>query len=269
MKFETILYTVEAGVGRLILNRPEVRNSLNEQMTLELLEATRMASADPAVRSLLLTGTGTVFCAGGDLGAVNSDQDPARRAAQGQAAERYLRDAINPLVSSLYHLEKPLVTALNGSVVGGGIGLALTADIVVAAQSARFMPKFTPLMALTPDLGYTWMLPRLIGRARTLGLSMLDESLSAQQAQEWGLIWRCYPDAELAAAANGIAAQLAQGPSFALAALKNALRASPSHDYDQQLQLEMQLSAQCCASADYAEAVAAFQARRRPAFGGA
>lgn len=266
--FQTILYEIEDGVARLTMNRPQVRNSLNEQMTLELLEATRMASADPAVRALLLTGAGTVFCSGGDLGDVNTDPDPARRAEQGEAALRFVRDAINPLVKALYHLDKPLLAAVNGPVVGGGIGLALSADIVVATESARFMPKFTPLMALTPDLGYTWMLPRLIGRARTLGLSLLDETLTARQAEAWGLIWRCYPDAEFQAAVISLAAQLARGPAFAMASLKSAVRQSAGNNYDQQLQLEMEFSSRCCASEDYAEAVAAFMQKRRPVFGG-
>lgn len=266
MSFDTVRYDVDDGVARLTLNRPEVRNGLNAQMTQELLAAARRASEDPAVRALLLTGTGSVFCAGGDLGEVNTDQDPERRAEQGRAAKRFMRESITPLMSFLYHLEKPLVCAVNGPVVGGGIGLALVADIVVAAESAKFMTKFTPLMALTPDLGYTWMLPRLIGRARTIGLSMLDEPLSARQAESWGLIWRCYPDAELASAALGIARKLADGPAFAMASLKKILRASGDHDFDQQLHEEMESSSRCCASEDYAEAVAAFMGKRKPVF---
>lgn len=268
MTFQTIRYEIDGGVARLTMNRPEVRNGLNERMTMELLEATRMAAEDPAVKSLLLTGTGTVFCSGGDLGAVNTDQDPERRAEQGRAALRFMRDAVTPLVTALYHFDKPTIAAVNGPVVGGGIGLALAADIVVAAESARFMPKFTPLMALTPDLGYTWMLPRLIGRARALGLSLLDETLSARQAEAWGLIWRCYPDAELPAAATALAEKLARGPAFAMAALKTAIRRSDGNDYDQQLRLEMESSSQCCASEDYVEAVNAFLEKRSPVFGG-
>ena len=110
------------------------------------------------------------------------------------------------------------------------------------------------------------MLPRLIGRARTLGLSMLDEPLSARQAESWGLIWRCYPDGELASAAFGIARKLAEGPAFALASLKSVLRQSVGNDFDQQLDVEMASSARCCASEDYAEAVAAFVGKRKPAF---
>jgi 2-(1,2-epoxy-1,2-dihydrophenyl)acetyl-CoA isomerase len=269
MTFEVIRYEVNEGVARLTMHRPEVRNGLNEQMTRELLEATRHAAADPAVRVLALTGAGTAFCSGGDMSAgVNTERDPAKRAEQGRAARRFLEQAINPLASALYHLDKPVIAAVNGPAVGAGVGLALAADIVVAADCARFMFPFIPLVALTPDFGCTWMLPRLLGRARTLGLTMSGESLSARQAEAWGLIWRCYPDGEFPTAVAELTARLARGPALAMAGLKRAVQGSFNHDYDQQLRLEMELSSQCTASEDYAEAVAAFQSKRAPVFGG-
>ncbi|RJG02651.1 enoyl-CoA hydratase-related protein [Noviherbaspirillum sedimenti] len=267
MEFQTICYSVENGVARLTMNRPKVRNGLNDQMARELREAVRLAVTDAQVRTLLLTGSGSAFCSGADLGNVDTSFDPACRAAQSESSLRFVRDAINPLMISLHHCPKPVVAAVNGPVVGGGIGLALAADIVVATESARFLPKFTPLLALIPDLGCTWMLPRLIGRARTLGLSMLGETFSARQAEEWGLIWRCYPDSEFSGAVDELTAQLARGPIFALAAVKTAIRESAHTDYDQQLLREMELSAQCVATADFAEGAAAFLSKRPPVFG--
>lgn len=262
----TVDYEVIDAIARLTINRPEARNSLNRHLTTDLLAAVRAAAEDRSVQCLLLTAAGKVFCAGGDLTGLNVDPDPDKRARQGREALEFIRDFVNPLVIELSQLEKPLVVAINGPVVGGGIGLALSGDVVVAAESARFIPKFTPAVALTPDLGYTWLLPRSIGRARTLGLSLLDESLDARRAEEWGLIWRCVPDEELMTVAMEIARKLASGPSRAQALLKAAIRQSDQNDFEQQLRTEMHFSAQCCASEDYAEAVQAYLQKRAPHF---
>lgn len=268
MTLETIATRMEGGVAWLTLNRPHVRNGIDQQMGEELGEAVRRATDDDAVRAIALTGAGPVFCAGGDLGGGNTDAAARTPEEQRQAGRTFMETAIAPTIRAIHHCPKPVVAAVNGHAVGAGIGLALAADIVIAARSARFMCRFVPSVALIPDCGATWTIQRAIGRPRAMALAMLGDDLTAERAEQWGMIWRSVADDQLITEAGAIAAQLANGPGFALAALKLAMRDAGEFDFDDALDRETDLSSRCTAHPDFCEAVTAFKTRRKPIFSG-
>lgn len=262
MAYENILFTVEDGVAVLTLNRPDKLNSFTEAMHLEVRAALDALAADKSVRVLLLTGAGRGFCAGQDLG----DRAVAPGGAKvdlGASVERFYA----PLVLSLRNLPMPVICAVNGVAAGAGANLALACDIVLAAESASFIEAFCKL-GLIPDTGGTWHLPRLIGHARATGLAMLGEKLSAAKAEQWGLIWKCLPDAELMEQAMAMARHFASAPTKGLAFTKRALQASWGNDLASQLTLEGEMMRELGYSHDYQEGVAAFLAKRAPVFKG-
>ena len=262
MTYETILFSIESGIARLTLNRPDRLNSFNDQMHEEVRAALGHVRADESVRVLLLTGEGRGFCAGQDLG----DRAVAPGAGDvdlGASIERNYK----PLILALRALEMPVVCAVNGVAAGAGANLALACDIVIATRSASFIQAFSKI-GLIPDSGGTYFLPRLVGQARALGLSLLGDKLSAEQAAEWGLIWQCVDDGQLTVVTDKLLTQLAQGPTRGLAAIKQALYASESNTLATQLDLERDLQRQLGYSDDYREGVAAFTAKRPPQFTG-
>jgi 2-(1,2-epoxy-1,2-dihydrophenyl)acetyl-CoA isomerase len=259
MNYQTILYEIKDGVGRLTLNRPEKLNSFNEQMHEEVRDVLSKIETEP-VRALLITGSGRGFCAGQDLG--------DRRIAPGNPSidlgttiEKYYA----PLVRALRALPIPVVAGVNGVAAGAGANLAFACDLVIAAKSASFIESFAKL-GLIPDTGGTYFLPRLVGTARALGLAMLGDKISAEQAATWGLIWRCVDDADFPAAINQMMTQLALGPTKGLASTKQAIYASHSNSLDTQLALERDLIRELGRSRDYQEGVAAFLEKRTPRF---
>jgi 2-(1,2-epoxy-1,2-dihydrophenyl)acetyl-CoA isomerase len=229
-------------------------------MHAEVRDALQRVRADGSVRVLLLTGAGRGFCAGQDLAdrAVAPGADPVDL---GASIERNYK----PLVLALRALQLPVVCAVNGVAAGAGANIALACDIVVAAKSASFVQAFSKI-GLVPDSGGTHLLPRLAGTARAMGLAMFADKLSAEQAANWGLIWRCVDDAEFPAAVDAILTQLASAPTRGLAATKQAIYVAAGNTLEAQLDLERDLQRELGRSADYREGVAAFAAKRAPQF---
>jgi len=262
MTFETIEFDVADGIARLTLNRPDKLNSFNAQMHDEVREAMQQVSQDSDIRCLPLSANGRGFCAGQDL----SDRNVAPDAEAPDLGES-LEKRYNPLVRSLTSLEKPVVCAVNGVAAGAGANIALACDIVLAAESAKFIQSFCNI-GLVPDSGGTWILPRLLGHARATGLAMLGDRLSAREAEHWGLIWKCVADDDLAAEAERLARHLATRPTRGLGLIKRALQASSTNSLAQQLDLERDLQRLAGRSDDYREGVSAFMQKRDPEFTG-
>jgi 2-(1,2-epoxy-1,2-dihydrophenyl)acetyl-CoA isomerase len=260
MPYQNILFEIQGGIARLTLNRPDKLNSFNTEMHVEVRDALDRTRADATARVLILTGAGRGFCAGQDLGdrAVSGGEVDL-----GESIEKYYA----PLVRTLRTLPMPVIGAVNGVAAGAGAQVALACDIVIAAKSASFIEPFCKL-GLIPDTGGTYFLPRLVGTARAIGMSMLGEKIPAELAATWGLIWRCVEDAELGKTVDGIATALANGPTKGLARIKEAIYASAGNRFDQQLDLERDLMSELGKSDDYKEGVAAFLEKRPAKFQG-
>jgi 2-(1,2-epoxy-1,2-dihydrophenyl)acetyl-CoA isomerase len=257
-----ILSEVEQGVMTITLNRPDRLNSFNDLMHQQLAACLTQAERDDNVRCLLITGAGRGFCAGQDLN--DRNVDPSGPAPDlGLSVERFY----NPLVRRLAALPKPVIAAVNGVAAGAGATLALGCDIVLAARSANFVMAFSKL-GLVPDCGGSWFLPRVAGRARAMGLALLGEKLSAEQAAQWGMIWQLVEDAELADTSRQLARHLATQPTFGLGLIKKALQVSETNGLDAQLDLERDYQRLAGRSDDYREGVSAFLTKRPPQFSG-
>jgi len=262
MSYEHILFSSEAGVARLTLNRPERLNSLNDAMHAEVRDALARVRGDRSTRALLLTGAGRGFCAGQDLG--DRAVAPGDEAVDlGASIERNYK----PLIMALQSLPLPVVCAVNGVAAGAGANIALACDIVIAAKSASFIQAFCKI-GLIPDSGGTYFLPRLVGTARAMGLALLGDKLSGEQAAHWGLVWQCVDDAELKPTTDKLLAALAVAPTAGLAAAKRALYAAAGNGLEAQLDLERDLQRTLGYGADYREGVAAFTEKRPPRFTG-
>jgi 2-(1,2-epoxy-1,2-dihydrophenyl)acetyl-CoA isomerase len=262
MNYESILFSIDGGIARVTLNRPDRLNSFTDAMHAELRDALARVKADAGVRVLLLTGAGRGFCAGQDL-ADRSVAPGAEPVDIGDSIERNYK----PLVLALRALPMPVVCAVNGVAAGAGANIALACDIVIAAKSASFIQAFCKI-GLIPDAGGTFFLPRLVGSARAMGLAMLGDKLSAEQAAQWGLIWRCVEDSELAATVDALLQHFAVAPTRGLAATKRALRVAAGNTLEAQLDVERDLQRELGRSDDYREGVAAFHAKRTARFTG-
>ncbi|MGS0897290.1 2-(1,2-epoxy-1,2-dihydrophenyl)acetyl-CoA isomerase PaaG [Burkholderia stagnalis] len=262
MSYQAIQLDIDqaARVATVTLNRPDKLNSFTRAMHRELQSALDEVEAASA-RALILTGAGRGFCAGQDL--ADLDFTPGASTDLGTLIDEHF----NPLIRRLQHLPIPVIAAVNGTAAGAGANLALACDLVLAARSSSFIQAFVKI-GLVPDSGGTWFLPQRVGMARALGLALTGDKLGAEQAERWGLIWRTVDDDALIASAGQLAAQLAQQPTFAIASIKQALRASITHTLDQQLDLERDLQRQLGQSHDYAEGAKAFIEKRAPRFEG-
>ena len=261
MSYQHIIFSLENSIARITLNRPDRLNSFNADMHLELREALTRTRDDKA-RVLLLTGAGRGFCAGQDLSDrnVSAGSEPVDL---GYSIETFYR----PLVLSLRALEMPVICAVNGVAAGAGANIALACDIVLAARSASFIQAFCKL-GLVPDAGGTWALPRLVGTARAMGLAMLGDKLSAEQAADWGLIWKCVDDDKLIEEAETLALHFSSAPTKGLARSKQAIYASSGNSLEQQLELERASQQELGFGHDYREGVAAFMEKRKANFKG-
>ena len=251
-------------VRTLALNRPQALNSFTGAMHGELRAALDAAAAAADVRCVVLTGAGRGFCAGQDLAdpGVAPNLEPGAPATDiGAAIERYYK----PLALQLRAMPVPVVAAVNGVAAGAGANIALGCDIVIAARSASFIQAFSKI-GLVPDAGGTWLLPRLVGRATALGLTLLGDKLSAEDAARLGMIWKCVDDAAFADAVQTVAQRLAGLPTRALAETRRAIDASQHLDFADALSLEGDFQRRLGASHDYLEGVAAFIAKRTPQF---
>lgn len=262
MAYQTIQLDVVAGVARLMLNRPDRLNSFTVEMHGEIAEALDRVASDDAARVLVLTGAGRAFCAGQDL----SDRTvaPGGEAVDlGDSVERYYA----PLIRRLTDMAKPVIAAVNGVAAGAGANIALACDIVIARRSAKFIQSFANI-GLIPDSGGTWVLPRLVGQARALGLALTGDPLTAETAEQWGLIWKCVDDDRLAAEVDELAAKLAAGPTRGLARTKALIRQSSQYSLAEELDRERDAVRELGFSDDYREGVAAFMEKRKPIFAG-
>jgi 2-(1,2-epoxy-1,2-dihydrophenyl)acetyl-CoA isomerase len=261
MPYQTILFELKENIARLTLNRPDKLNSFTEAMHLEVREALNQVKESPA-RVLLITGAGRAFSAGQDL--ADRKTKPGEDSVDlGDSIENYYA----PMVRTLRSLPLPVVAAVNGVAAGAGVSLALACDLVIATKSASFIQSFAKL-GLIPDTGGTFFLPRLVGTARALGLALLGERLSAEQAAAWGLIWRCVEDEAFKDAIEELVNTLAIAPTKGLAYTKAAINSSIGLLLDKQLDLERDYMRELSHSNDFREGVTAFLEKRAPKFTG-
>jgi len=260
---ETLTLTVEDGIALLTLNRPDVLNSINTQLIADMRACVAEVASNPEARVLLITGSGRGFCAGADLAAQGQREEGMT---VGQGVAHGMTVGFNPMMRELYALEKPIVAAVNGVTAGGGVGLALAADIVIAAKSATFVQVFGPRLGLIPDLGCTWHLPRLVGRARALGLALLGDKLPAETAAEWGLIWKCVEDDALMNEARAVAIRMAKGPTNAFGEIRKAIDAAGRNDFPGQLDYERDVQGMLGDHPNFTAGVKAFLTKKDPEF---
>jgi len=260
MSYEHILFTLTDGVARITLNRPDRLNSLTDLMRSEIGRALEEAQASPGLRGVVITGAGRGFCAGQDL----ADRKPLPNGQRRDTSEG-LRTSYRPMMERLRAVKVPVVCVVNGVAAGAGMSLALACDVVFAAESAKFVQAFGKI-GLVPDMGGSWFLPRLVGSARAMGMSLFGETVTARQAADWGLIWRCVPDHDLQNTLDEVTRTLAAAPTCALSGAKQALIASGTNALMEQFDLEADLQRQMGLTDDYLEGMKAFAEKRAPRF---
>ena len=257
MMYEAITFDIKADIAVLTLNRPAVMNALNTQMRAEILHAVRHSAS--AARVLVLTGAGSAFCSGQDL----SDRGVVGKI----DLERSLREDYIPMLTAFAESPIPTISAVNGPAAGAGANLALSADVVIAADAAYFIQAFTRI-GLMPDAGGTFTLPRSIGMAKAMGVALFAEKITAQQAEAWGMIWEVAEPEKFVELWKQRATHLANGPTVAYQHTKTALRESLYNSYGQQLMLEAKLQGKCGKTRDFKEGVLGFLQKRLPNFEG-
>jgi 2-(1,2-epoxy-1,2-dihydrophenyl)acetyl-CoA isomerase len=254
-----LLFTRENGVARLTLNRPRAGNAIDVPLARALMEAAIECDEDAGIRCVLLTGAGKLFCAGGDISGFTSAGDKVPMLLKEITA--YIHSA----ASRFSRMEKPMVTAINGAAAGAGLSFALLGDIAIAGASAHFTMAYTAI-GLSPDGGATWLLPRLIGLRRAQEMTLLNKRVSAEEAVAIGLITRVVEDQALAAAADEVAAQLANSATRALGRSRNLLLSSYGNALEEQLELESRGIAAGGRDLEGKEGMAAFLMKRKPDF---
>ena len=254
-----IKFEITESVAKITLNRPDVLNSFNREMALELQNALDKCTSDKNIRAVFLTGEGRAFCAGQDL-------------AEAISPETKIKDIVrltyNPIIHKIRNIEKPVVCAVNGVAAGAGANIAFACDITFASENATFIQSFANI-GLIPDSAGTFFLTRLAGLQRAAALTMLAEKIKAQQAMEFGLIWKVIADDKLQEEAFAVAKKLAAMPTKGLGLTKQLLNKGLSNNLEAQLSLEEEMQEQAGNSYDYKEGVKAFLEKRKPVFKGA
>jgi len=254
-----INFEIKGNTGCITLNRPDVLNSINRQMAMELQDALDKCKESQEIRAVYLTGAGRAFCAGQDLAEAID--------AHGPGLNNIVRDHYNPIIKRIRQIEKPVVAAVNGVAAGAGANIALACDIVVAASSASFIQAFSKI-GLVPDSGGTFFLPKLVGFQRASALCMLGDKVSAEEAVMMGMIYRMFPDDKLEEESLALAMKLSQMPTKGLGYTKRALNASLFNNLDDQLDVEEELQTAAGNTDDYKEGVNAFLEKRKALFTG-
>jgi 2-(1,2-epoxy-1,2-dihydrophenyl)acetyl-CoA isomerase len=261
MAYQALRYEVKEAVATLTLNRPDAYNALNLALGRELFHATLEADEDPAVRCIVVTGAGKAFCAGGDV------KDFAEAGDRVGVVIKELTTYLHGAVSRLARTAKPVIMGINGIAAGGGMSFALSGDLVVAAESAKFTMAYSRIAA-SPDGSSSYFLPRLIGLRRALELHYTNRVLTAREALDWGLVNRVHPDAEFPGALAGLARELAAGPTLAFGRAKQLFHQSTQESLETQMELEAQAIAACGHTEDFQAGVKAFAAKQPVSFRG-
>ena len=258
---DTITYSVEAGIGTVTINRPEKLNAFNSGMLLCIRQVLDLAEQDDAVRVVVLIGAGRSFSSGQDLTAVLPNDDSGR-----PNLARTLEQDYSPLILRLSRYPKITLAALNGPAVGAAANIALACDIVVAARSSYLQQAFVRI-ALVPDVGGTWLLPRILGPKLALALALTGDRVMAEEAKAMGLVYRVFDDADFSTGVRDFAASFVAGPAMAYRLIKQAFGRSPENDLETQLMLEAELQGEAGRTDDFLEAIKAFAEKRPPVFG--
>jgi len=256
---ETVEFSVQDSVAIIRLNRPESMNAVNLQMMQDLEECQKKILDDNSIRALLMTGNGKGFCVGADIKALMGAKTPSA------GVEELLNFGKQSFMTSL-NMPVPVVSAINGVAAGGGVGMALSADVVVAARSASFVQTFGPKLALVPDYCASWFYTQVLGAGRALPLMLLGDKLGAEQAAEWGLVWKTVDDENLFEEAMKIAKQLAEGPSESYRRIRQQVRQAQFNNLEQQYDLEAKNNTELSAQEDFVEGITAFLEKRKPKF---
>lgn len=258
--YNTLIYNVENAVCRITLNRPDVFNSFNEELSAEFIDALKKAAKDEAVRAVVITGAGKAFCSGQDLKDI-----------KGEVGKRSLGDSVlrryNPMINAIRDMMKPVICRLNGAAAGAGASLALACDMIIAAEHAYLMEVFTNV-GLVPDSGSSFFLPHLVGYNKAFEWITLAPKITAQEAHRFGIIYQVVPAEELDAAVNTLAERYATGPSKSYAIIKKMLNKAYTATLKEMLQEEYYGQEMAGRSEDYKEGVTAFNEKRKPVFTG-
>lgn len=258
---QPVSFSIDSGVATLTLQRPEAMNSLTLAAKVALRDGLHEAAADASVRCVVLTGSGRGFCAGQDLTELQADL------ASGAPLSQTVTDHYNPMVTSILTMPKPVIAAINGTAAGAGLSLAAAADLRIAARSAKFTTAFAAI-GLSCDTAISWTLPRLVGPTRAADLLLRPRPFSSDEALEWGLLTEVVDDDGFADRVALVAAELAAGPTLALASIKRAMAFSASHDLASSLDHEAQKMSLTGASHDHRVAVQAFKDKQKATFVG-
>lgn len=263
MHYERIQLDIDDGIATLTLDQPKTLNAMSVPLQQEMMSALDEMGTNAAIKALIVTGAGRAFCSGADLGALSLDSEGS---GLGTRVKQQMEELSIPLALKLRSLPFPVVSAVNGAAAGGGASIALAGDVVVAGQSAYFLFPFIPKLGILPDLGATWLLPRLIGRAKAMAVSLLGERVYGEEAVREGLIWKCVADEALHSEAMATARWLAAGPSHAAPELRKAFDRADTATLAEQLAYEARRQQELIDSPTFQEGVRAFLEKRDPTF---